>query len=128
MGEREAIRGRMTGVLEVQWLGGRRIDAHGAFGGHIHQHRRLDRPLGSVAIEANRRRFHTQEFTDETREGGHRPPWGAARNGCNGITLLDACPLIGNQADGPVPFPHYFRCEAEDNETQAIERDATVPF
>jgi hypothetical protein len=33
MGEREPVRGRMTRVLEVQRLSGRRIDAHGAFGG-----------------------------------------------------------------------------------------------
>src|SRR5437868_10243846 len=59
MRERDAISGRMTRVVEVQRLGGGRIDALGAFSGHIHQFRRLHRPLGPVAMEANRRRFHT---------------------------------------------------------------------
>src|SRR5213593_4749804 len=55
-GEREAIRGRMSRVVEVQGFRGVRIDAHGAFGCHFDHARRLNGPFGPIAIELDRRR------------------------------------------------------------------------
>src|SRR5439155_1361285 len=66
MGEREAIRGRMSRVVEVKRLGGLRINPHSAFGSHIEQARRHHGPFGPAAVEANRSGFHTQKFAYET--------------------------------------------------------------
>src|SRR5882672_2013122 len=52
MSEREPIRSRMAGVVEIQRLSRVGIDPHRPFSGHVEQARRLDGPLHAAPIEA----------------------------------------------------------------------------
>src|SRR5262245_41939156 len=67
VGERESIRGRMTGVIERERLGCGRIDAHRAFCRHIEQARGLHGPLDAIARKRYRRRFDAAERADQAR-------------------------------------------------------------
>src|SRR5262252_1480963 len=68
MGEREAISGRMARVVEIQRLCGIGIDPLGTLSSHINKPRRLYGPLGSAAIEVNRRRFYPKKLSNEARQ------------------------------------------------------------
>src|SRR4029078_461097 len=85
--QREAIRRRMTRVVEVEGLRLVRVDSHRPLCGHVDEVPRLYGPFDAAAIEADRRRFDAQQLADQPGESSHRAACGAARNGPYPVAL-----------------------------------------
>ena len=78
----------MTSVVEVHRLDRIRIEASGPLSGHVDEIRGVDRPFRSAALEADWRRLHAQERSDQSGKGRHRTTGGAADDCCDCVTLL----------------------------------------
>src|SRR6266511_772442 len=59
------IRCRMSRIGQVKWLRVRGVDSHRRLGSHVNFTRSVHRPFRTVSLELDRRRFNTEERSDE---------------------------------------------------------------
>src|SRR5688572_4939860 len=126
MGEREDIRRGMPGMREGERLEGRGVNPHRALSGHIDGTGCLDGPFHAVALETDRRGFHTQRLAAEAPESSHWTACRAAGNRGDRVALLGARPVVGDDPDRPVPLTHRSWREPKHDEAEAVQRNVAV--
>jgi hypothetical protein len=78
--------------------------------------------LGRLVVD--RHELDAQLLADQRAEHLGRPSFGARQDCAERLALCRVGALVDVDGDAPVAFAHHLRCVGDEDEVEAVERDA----